>query len=121
MLDAQYSILDTRTSIYYLRDIRREQARVVSSIEYPRSFDYMVLSIMANIADILELYTDESPGLKVDPVVVLVLSVGFIVSVVALHSTYILFQIFWTIAKPSIQSSPRLLENSHHEQPTENF
>ena len=34
----------------------------------------------------LRLYTDESPGLKVDPVVVLVLSVGFIMSVVALHS-----------------------------------
>ena len=31
------------------------------------------------------LYTDESPGLKVDPVVVLVLSLGFIFSVVALH------------------------------------
>lgn len=36
----------------------------------------------------LGLYTDESPGLKVDPVVVLVLSLGFIFSVVALHSTY---------------------------------
>ena len=36
------------------------------------------------------LYTDESPGLKVDPVVVLVLSLGFIFSVVALHSMYIL-------------------------------
>lgn len=34
----------------------------------------------------LRLYTDESPGLKVDPVVVLVLSLGFIMSVVALHS-----------------------------------
>ena len=34
------------------------------------------------------LYTDESPGLKVDPVVVLVLSLGFIFSVVALHSSY---------------------------------
>ena len=33
------------------------------------------------------LYTDESPGLKVDPVVVFVLSTGFIFSVVALHST----------------------------------
>lgn len=32
-----------------------------------------------------ELYTDESPGLKVDPVVVLVLSIVFIFSVVALH------------------------------------
>ena len=33
------------------------------------------------------LYTDESPGLKVDPVVVFVLSLGFIFSVVALHGT----------------------------------
>ena len=33
------------------------------------------------------LYTDESPGLKVDPVIVLVLSLVFIFSVVALHST----------------------------------
>ena len=33
----------------------------------------------------LRLYTDESPGLKVDPVVVLGLSLGFILSVVALH------------------------------------
>lgn len=37
---------------------------------------------------VLGLYTDESPGLKVDPVVVLVLSLGFIFSVVALHSMY---------------------------------
>jgi hypothetical protein len=36
----------------------------------------------------LRLYTDESPGLKVDPVVVLVLSLGFIMSVVALHSEF---------------------------------
>lgn len=34
-----------------------------------------------------ELYTDESPGLKVDPVVVMTLSVVFIFSVVALHGT----------------------------------
>lgn len=34
----------------------------------------------------IELYTDESAGLKVDPVVVLVLSLVFIFSVVALHS-----------------------------------
>ncbi|TDZ33262.1 Phosphatase PSR1 [Colletotrichum spinosum] len=33
----------------------------------------------------LKLYTDESPGLKVDPVVILVLSLVFIFSVVALH------------------------------------
>lgn len=40
----------------------------------------------ANAVMPLGLYTDESPGLKVDPVVVLVLSLGFIFSVVALHS-----------------------------------
>lgn len=40
------------------------------------------------MVSIPELYTDESPGLKVDPVVVLVLSLGFIFSVVALHSQY---------------------------------
>lgn len=33
----------------------------------------------------LRLYTDESPGLKVDPMVILFLSLGFIFSVVALH------------------------------------
>ena len=37
-----------------------------------------------------ELYTDESPGLKVDPVIVLVLSLGFIFSVVALHGMFYL-------------------------------
>jgi protein transport protein SEC61 subunit beta len=37
----------------------------------------------------LRLYTDESPGLKVDPVVVLVLSLVFIFSVVALHSEFL--------------------------------
>lgn len=36
----------------------------------------------------LKLYTDESPGLKVDPVVVLVLSLGFIFSVVAMHGKF---------------------------------
>jgi protein transport protein SEC61 subunit beta len=37
-------------------------------------------------ATMLKLYTDESPGLKVDPFVVMVLSIGFIISVVMLHS-----------------------------------
>lgn len=36
----------------------------------------------------LRLYTDESAGLKVDPFVVMVLSIGFIISVVALHSEF---------------------------------
>jgi len=42
----------------------------------------------ADQVGITGLYTDESPGLKVDPFVVLVLSVGFIISVVALHSKF---------------------------------
>ena len=44
----------------------------------------MLQSICADCI-LSELYTDESPGLKVDPVIVLVLSLGFIFSVVALH------------------------------------
>lgn len=44
----------------------------------------------------LKLYTDESPGLKVDPVVVLVLSLGFIFSVVAMHSKFSALDIFET-------------------------
>lgn len=39
----------------------------------------------------LKLYTDESPGLRVDPVVVLVLSLGFIFSVVGLHGEFFFF------------------------------
>lgn len=44
---------------------------------------------------VIGLYTDESPGLKVDPVVVLVLSLVFIFSVVALHSTFFPNQPLW--------------------------
>jgi len=33
----------------------------------------------------LKLYTDEAQGLRVDPLVVLFLAVGFIFSVIALH------------------------------------
>ena len=44
----------------------------------------------ADVFILIGLYTDESPGLKVDPVVVLVLSLGFIFSVVALHSKHLL-------------------------------
>ncbi|EPS27993.1 hypothetical protein PDE_02938 [Penicillium oxalicum 114-2] len=47
----------------------------------------------------LKLYTDESPGLRVDPVVVLVLSLGFIFSVVGLHALDILTVHFAVIAK----------------------
>jgi hypothetical protein len=47
----------------------------------------MIVDVYANETG---LYTDESPGLKVDPVIVLVLSLGFIFSVVALHSKSLL-------------------------------
>lgn len=36
-------------------------------------------------SSILKIYSDESTGLRVDPLVVLFLAVGFIFSVVALH------------------------------------
>ncbi|CCF60525.1 hypothetical protein KAFR_0K01710 [Kazachstania africana CBS 2517] len=36
-------------------------------------------------SSILKIYTDEANGLRVDPLVVLFLAVGFIFSVVALH------------------------------------
>lgn len=44
----------------------------------------------------LKLYTDESPGLRVDPVVVLVLSLGFIFSVVGLHGMSTNVALGWT-------------------------
>ncbi|OLL27054.1 Protein transport protein Sec61 subunit beta [Neolecta irregularis DAH-3] len=33
----------------------------------------------------LKLYTDDAPGLKVDPIIVMVLAIGFIASVFVLH------------------------------------
>ncbi|KAG5461739.1 MAG: protein transport protein Sec61 subunit beta, partial [Olpidium bornovanus] len=39
----------------------------------------------ASTPGMMRLYTDDSPGLKVDPVVVLVLSLAFIASVFMLH------------------------------------
>ncbi|KEY84062.1 hypothetical protein BA78_8703 [Aspergillus fumigatus] len=47
----------------------------------------------------LKLYTDESPGLRVDPVVVLVLSLGFIFSVVGLHANALIVVATAVIAK----------------------
>lgn len=69
----------------------------------------------------LKLYTDESPGLKVDPVVVLVLSLGFIFSVVGLHGEFRFRSSFeehgLIYIPPSFtQSLPRLLANSPREE-----
>lgn len=79
-------------------------------------WDYPRFWSMANSA-LIGLYTDESPGLKVDPVVVLVLSLVFIFSVVALHSTsshghplpppYGMVQVIYANANVLPQSLPR--------------
>jgi preprotein translocase subunit Sec61beta len=68
------------------------------------------------------LYTDESPGLKVDPVVVLVLSLVFIFSVVALHSTPSPQTPPWGVVSNAysnfkFQLSPRLPESSPAKRP----
>ncbi|KAL5414381.1 hypothetical protein PMIN03_003269 [Paraphaeosphaeria minitans] len=64
----------------------------------------------------LRLYTDESPGLKVDPVVVMTLSVVFIFSVVALHGTSTNLNNH-SASDKSAQSSPRSCANSPHKHP----
>lgn len=61
---------------------RKDVERVVSS----RNRRLELANIWLTCSILIGLYTDESPGLKVDPVVVLVLSLVFIFSVVALHS-----------------------------------
>nr|POE59279.1 protein transport protein sec61 subunit beta [Quercus suber] len=71
------------------------------------------------------LYTDESPGLKVDPFVVMVLSIGFIISVVALHSELSTPAFLLSFARKGEswivltvgfrQSSPRSPSGSHRE------
>lgn len=66
---------------------RRRRAWILRG--HPRSREKSVFctgNFFANERFLTGLYTDESPGLKVDPVVVLVLSLVFIFSVVALHS-----------------------------------
>lgn len=65
----------------------------------------------------LGLYTDESPGLKIDPVIVLVLSLVFIFSVVALHSKLLLHRRPRAIASSNrlfsyCQDYPTILELS---------
>ncbi len=72
----------------------------------------------AQLTDVrpLELYTDESPGLTVDPVVVLVLSLVFIFSVVALHGEWIHpYQTARSRRANRYQLRPRSFENSRPE------
>lgn len=69
-------------AIEYKSGRRRRQYK--HYVEYVR--DRAKLMKLRVTDGILELYTDESPGLKVDPFVVMTLSIGFIASVVMLHS-----------------------------------
>lgn len=63
------------------------------------------------------LYTDESPGLKVDPVVVMTLSVVFIFSVVALHGKPSIAISIDSVTDEALQSLPRSCANSPHKLP----
>ncbi|EEH18995.1 hypothetical protein PABG_01314 [Paracoccidioides brasiliensis Pb03] len=64
---------------------RRAAADHKESIRNARPTSTRAAGAGGSSGTMLKLYTDESPGLKVDPVVVLVLSLGFIFSVVGLH------------------------------------
>jgi hypothetical protein len=63
----------------------------------------------------LKLYTDESPGLRVDPVVVLVLSLGFIFSVVGLHGKLVL--IIGSLISRSIEADISLFPSHCQDHP----
>ncbi|KAK1764857.1 Sec61beta family-domain-containing protein [Phialemonium atrogriseum] len=64
---------------------RRAAAEQKDKIANARPSSTRAAGAGGSSSTMLRLYTDESPGLKVDPVVVLVLSLVFIFSVVALH------------------------------------
>ncbi|KAL2007850.1 hypothetical protein VTN00DRAFT_7832 [Thermoascus crustaceus] len=64
---------------------RRAAAEHKESLRNARPASTRAAGAGGSSGTMLKLYTDESPGLKVDPVVVLVLSLGFIFSVVGLH------------------------------------
>ncbi|WEW58291.1 Arf guanine nucleotide exchange factor sbh1 [Emydomyces testavorans] len=65
---------------------RRAAADHKESVRNARPASTRAAGAGGSSGTMLKLYTDESPGLKVDPVVVLVLSLGFIFSVVGLHA-----------------------------------
>ncbi|KAF8450126.1 Sec61beta family-domain-containing protein [Terfezia claveryi] len=64
---------------------RRNAADRAAQVANARPASTRAAGAGGSSSTMLKLYTDESPGLKIDPVVVLVLSLGFIFSVVALH------------------------------------
>ncbi|KAK5950712.1 Arf guanine nucleotide exchange factor sbh1 [Knufia fluminis] len=64
---------------------RRAAADHKESVKNARPASTRAAGAGGSSGTMLRLYTDESPGLKVDPMVILFLSLGFIFSVVALH------------------------------------
>jgi len=64
---------------------RRNAADRAAQVANARPASTRAAGAGGSSSTMLKLYTDESPGLKVDPVIILVLSLGFIFSVVALH------------------------------------
>ena len=68
---------------------RKAAADQASKVANARPASTRAAGAGGSSSTMLRLYTDESPGLKVDPFVVMVLSIGFIISVVALHSKLI--------------------------------
>lgn len=69
---------------------RRAAADHKESLKNARPSSTRAAGAGGSSGTMLKLYTDESPGLRVDPVVVLVLSLGFIFSVVGLHGEFLI-------------------------------
>ncbi|RMZ80204.1 hypothetical protein DV737_g3106, partial [Chaetothyriales sp. CBS 132003] len=64
---------------------RRAAADHKESVKNARPSSTRAAGAGGSSGTMLRLYTDESPGLRVDPMVIMFLSLGFIFSVVALH------------------------------------
>ncbi len=71
---------------------RRAAADHKESVKNARPTSTRAAGAGGSSGTMLRLYTDESPGLKVDPMVIMFLSLGFIFSVVALHRKWSKFQ-----------------------------
>jgi len=111
LLYQKQRIFGTRRSSY------SDGSRVIQQADPEISSSRSTAPFMCHIRDSeltydAGLYTDESPGLKVDPFVVLVLSVGFIISVVGLHSKHILLSVRSPYSTDNVQSLQRSPESS---------
>lgn len=69
--------------MYLTRRRANQERQAASANERPTSTRAAGAGGSSNT--ILKLYTEEASGLRVDPVVVMVMALGFIFSVVALH------------------------------------